>query len=67
MININKMIKGICVTNLDGYDYEVWPEKFVAVPKINSKVRSSTGKILKVVGITHCEDRIPFIGVELNT
>ena len=47
------MINGGCRTNLDDYNFEEWPEEFVAVPQKGDRVRSKSGKILWVVGITH--------------
>ena len=47
------MIEGYCRTNLDNYKHEEWPEIFVAVPRKGEYIRSKTGKILKVVGVTH--------------
>jgi hypothetical protein len=67
------MIEGICHTNLDEYCHETWPEQFVAVPKINSKIQSKSGKTLRVCGITHCSktdeqyvSEIAFIKIELT-
>ena len=48
------MINGYCRTNLDDYDREVWPEVFVSVPRVGECVQSQSGKILKVVRVTHC-------------
>lgn len=47
------MIFGECYTNLDDYRLERWPEVFVAVPREGECVRSASGKILKVVRVTH--------------
>jgi hypothetical protein len=47
------MIFGECFTNLDEYRREHWPEVFVAVPRVGEVVRSQSGKILKVVRVTH--------------
>jgi hypothetical protein len=47
------MIDGYCRTNLDNYQMEVWPEIFVAVPRVGECIESKSGKVLKVVRITH--------------
>jgi len=47
------MIKGYCFTNLDGYDREEWPKEFVAVPLQGDWVGAKSGRILRVVKITH--------------
>jgi hypothetical protein len=47
------MIFGECFTNLDEYHRERWPEVFVAVPREGECVRAESGKILKVVRVTH--------------
>ena len=73
------MIEGYCRTNLDDYKKEEWPEIFVAVPRIGEYVKSKTGKILKVCGITYYSileknvttykselESLPRIEVELN-
>lgn len=48
------MINGYCHTNLDNYDREEWPKVFVSVPRVGECVKSQSGKILKVVRVTHC-------------
>ena len=62
------MIKGYCVTNLDNYESEVWPEHFVSVPKIGERVQACvSGRSLKVVGVTHTVFRSePCVRIELN-
>jgi len=47
------MIEGTCRTNLDGYDTEIWPNEFVAVPRKGECVKSKKGKVLKVCRVTH--------------
>ena len=69
-------IIGKVFTNLDNYIKEIWPDLFVEVPKIGSRIKSDSGKILKVVGITHCikidENEIdnpypcPYVEIEVN-
>ena len=44
-----------CVTNLDMGKYEIWPRKMSCRPIIGDRVASRTGKVLKVVSITHKE------------
>lgn len=72
------MIEAKCFTNLDEYKQEKWPKYFVALPKEKQRVQSKSGKILIIVGITHCirnanpnflnsnSNDQPYIEVELN-
>lgn len=72
------MIEAVCRTNLDDYGIEQWPTAFVAVPGPGDYVRAKSGKILKVVMVTHSMNWIhdspfesktkktPYIIVELN-
>jgi hypothetical protein len=65
------MIPGFCRTNLDDYSFEKWPTKFVAVPQKGDYVEAESGKVLRVVGITHCEtkghdNKTPYVEIELN-
>ena len=59
-----------CVTNLDEYQYEKWPDQFISVPNINDRIRAESGKQLKVVRITHGQfkdgGRRPYIEIELH-
>lgn len=62
-------ISGKVTTNLDEYRSEKWPSVFVEIPRIGSYIKSSSGKLLKVVRITHCIEspvRIPYIEIEVN-
>jgi len=47
-------IKGECYTNLDEYHREHWPTMFVAVPRVGEVVQAESGKLLRVVRVTHC-------------
>ena len=47
------IVKGKVYTALDDYQRETWPTVFAEVPKIGSYLKSKSGKILKVVRITH--------------
>jgi len=66
------VIKGGCFTNLDGYLGEEWPRVFAAVPQKGDWIKSRSGRMLKVVSITHkvCIDDDnyagPYIEVELH-
>lgn len=67
------MIKGHCHTNLDDYKRDHWPDWFVSVPRMGDRVQAESGKILKVVGITHMMVKegldykvVPCVKVELN-
>lgn len=61
------MIDGYCRTNLDAYQREEWPTAFVALPREGDWVRAKSGKILRVVKVTHeMHDREPRIEVELH-
>jgi len=68
-------IRGMCRTNLDGYEREEWPTEFVAVPRRGERVQAQSGKHLAVVGVTHgtrptgAKERqflAPYIIIELN-
>jgi len=63
------MINGYCVTNLDGFKDENWPTKFSCKPGAGDCVEAASGKMLRVVSVTH---RIrpngdPALRVELHT
>lgn len=61
-------IDGTCRTNLDAFEREEWPDRFVAVPRKGERVASRSGKSLVVGAVTHCigaGDK-PFIRVELH-
>jgi hypothetical protein len=47
------MIKVFCRTNDDRYDQEQWPTVLSCKPEIGELIESKTGKILRIVGITH--------------
>ncbi len=68
MFHTENLIHGDCFTNLDDYKRESWPTAFVAVPRIGDRVQASSGRSLKVVGITHTEPRRdePLLKIELN-
>ena len=50
------MIKGYCTTNLDEYQREIWPTRFVCVPNIGDRVYSKKGICLYVVSISHKQE-----------
>jgi len=63
------MIKVKCSTNLDNYRLETWPDEFCCPPVMGQKVRSSSGKELSIVGITHATNDIvegPILLIELH-
>lgn len=67
----NRWIEGHCTTNLDGYHTEKWPTLFAGIPQKGDYVRGKSGKVLKVVGITHSVHPSisypdPYIIVELS-
>lgn len=72
-INTN-LVLGKCYSNLDLFKNksEEWPEIFYSIPQKNDFIKSSTGTILKVVGITHTiiktsnGEKFPFIEIELH-
>lgn len=52
-------IKGRCIPNNTGrYAREIWPTKFVAMPRVGQLVRAESGLVLKIVSITHYIARI---------
>jgi len=57
------MIKGKCFTNLDGYGAEKLPRYFVAVPRVGERVKTKSGKTLKVCMVTHCHYGEEYEGV----
>jgi hypothetical protein len=62
------MIKVVCTTNLDDYRHTLWPTVMATLPNKGDRVRSQSGKTLKVVGITHSErlDGQPIVEIELS-
>lgn len=42
-----------CFTNLDGYERERWPQTMACRPQLGDAVESVSGKVLKVVRVTH--------------
>jgi len=64
------MISTVCFTNIDSYLHEQWPTEMVAVPNLGDWVESESGKILKVVKITHTQYHrgisAPYIRIELH-
>lgn len=49
----SNFIRGVCRTNLDGYEREEWPTLFVAVPRKGERVEAKSGRSLVVVSVTH--------------
>ncbi len=49
------MIEGCCFTNLDDYQHCIWPNKFVAVPRVGDLMEADNGRLLKVVSVTHTQ------------
>jgi hypothetical protein len=47
------MIKGHCFTNIDEAKNERWPKEFVALPRVGDSVEARSGRVLKVVEVTH--------------
>lgn len=68
----DKFIKGRCYTNLDNYEREEWPSKFVAVPRKGERIVSKSGKQLYVMNVEHHQqwiplyDAYPYIIIELG-
>lgn len=65
------MITALCFTNIDEFKSVHWPTVFVALPRIGDRVAGLRGDLqpeLRVVGVTHKEDRSgdPYIRVELH-
>lgn len=50
------IIEGRCHTNLDDYRREDWVTEFIVRPQVGDYVQSKSGKVLKIVTITHCYD-----------
>ena len=61
-----QMVRVSCRTNLDDYNNERWPEQLLPTIKKGDWVKSKSGRVLKVVQITHrC---VPMVeGFEENT
>ena len=49
------MIKGCCITNVDKFKQEKWPEIFSEVPRVGDRVACEVGKELTVVSVTHTQ------------
>jgi hypothetical protein len=49
------MIKAQCHTNIDKFKLETWPGEFAGMPRIGEWVESESGKLLKIVSITHAQ------------
>jgi hypothetical protein len=77
---VEMSIRGFCRTNLDGYEREEWPRRFVAVPRKGERIAATSGRNLVVVSVTHhvaasklgmviagelCEGE-PYIEIELH-
>lgn len=65
------MVRGKCVTNLDGYRNDRWPTLFDRAPNVGEYVQAASGKKLTVVNIIHSqevdsEEPVPYIIVELS-
>lgn len=66
----------ICRTNLDAFSRETWPKEMACRPVIGDTVESTAGKVLQVIGVTHCIAEVmtehghraprPVLRVELN-
>lgn len=69
-MDYENIIDGHCFTNLDDYQQERWPHKFCVAPKVGDWVRSrSSGKVLKIVQITHIQTEYsyePELHIELH-
>ena len=53
-------IRGYCVVEGDfGNDGDVWPSRFIAVPRQGEFVRSSTGRTLKIQQVTYVLSKSP--------
>ncbi len=50
---MENMIPVSCRTNLDDYQREWWPTEMLVRPLIGDRVESESGKVLKIVSITH--------------
>jgi len=63
------MVRVSCFTNLDNYEREEWPKEMVCAPRSGDRVEARSGKVLKVVGVTHTMThggmREPYLRVEL--
>ena len=64
-------MEGYCFTNIDRFQNETWPEKFVALPRIGDKVQSNNGVVLKICAITHYQTtlatgNLPKVKIELT-
>lgn len=59
------MINGEVISNEDNLKTLIWPNTFVAVPRIGDFIKSNGGAIGKVVTITHCINDIdkPYVKI----
>ncbi len=51
------MIKGRCFSNDNDFKDEIWPTKFVAVPRVGECVEAQSGKYMTVAEVTHMEEQ----------
>jgi hypothetical protein len=49
----------ICRTNLDAFARETWPKQMACRPVVGDSVESDSGKVLRVIGVTHCTAPVP--------
>jgi hypothetical protein len=61
------MIRVKCITYLDDYQREEWPDEFCCRPIVGDKVVSKSGKMLTVCAVAHqmYQDR-SIVAVELT-
>lgn len=61
-------IKVHCRTNLDEHQKEYWPRMISCRPLVGDKIRSSSGRTLRVVAIIHSEKQSgePYLELELH-
>lgn len=52
-----------CHTNIDAYKHENWPRTFQCRPEVGDLVESASGKVLKIVQLTHSKGHL---NVELH-
>ena len=60
-------LRGKCNVSLDDYKREVWPTRFVEIPRKGDFVKSRSGKTLKVTYVTHTSQHTPIYPDRYNS
>jgi len=53
---MDRQVRIVCFTNLDGYEREVWPCALQVRPMDGDRVYAESGRNLRVVALSHLFD-----------